>query len=238
MASTPLDIPFDRPNGERPLYTWGALAALVVIAWGFAPTYYLRGVFGGPELTTLKHVHGLVMSAWFILFLVQVRLIATGRVRLHRQVGVLGVVLAIVVLGVGVTAGIASARAGVTPVPQITPLQFLVLPIGEMVAFGVLVGTAIAMRHRAAWHKRLMLVASLAMLTPAFARIVAGGGPLVFFAATDALIVAAIAYDTLKNRRVHPAFVAGLVFIVVVQFGRLALSQTPQWTAFAKWLVG
>ena len=236
MASTPLDVPFIRPTDERPVYTFGAIAALIVLFAGFAPSYFLKGFFGGPELSTLKHVHGVVMTAWFILFLVQVRLVATGHTALHRKVGVFGAFMAIVVLAVGVSAGIASARAGVTPIPEITPLQFLVMPIGEMVTFGTLFGAAIAMRKRSAYHKRLMLLASLAMLTPAFARLVTGG-PLVFYAFTDGLILACIAYDTLKNRRVHPAFIGGLVFIVVVQFGRLALSQTSQWTAFANWVV-
>ena len=236
MASTSLDVPFIRPSDERPVYTYGAIAALVVLFVGFAPSYFLKGVFGGPELSTLKHVHGVVMTAWFTLFLVQVRLVATGHTALHRKVGVFGALLAIVVVAVGVSAGMASARAGVTPIPQITPLQFLVMPIGEMVVFGTLFGAAIAMRKRSAYHKRLMLLASLAMLTPAFARMVTGG-PLVFYGLTDGIILACIAYDTLKNRRVHPVFIGGLVFIVVVQFGRLALSQTPQWTAFAKWLV-
>lgn len=237
MASTPLDVSFIRPSGERPVYTFGAIAALVVLFVGFAPTYFLKGFFGGPELSTLKHVHGVVMTAWFTLFLVQVRLVATGHTALHRKVGVFGALLAIVVLTVGVSAGIASARAGATPIPEITPLQFLVMPIGEMITFGTLFGAAIAMRKRSAYHKRLMLLASLAMLTPAFARIVTGG-PLVFYGLTDGIILACIAYDTFRNRRVHAAFIGGLILIVVVQFGRLALSQTPQWTAFAKWLVG
>ncbi len=236
MASTPLDVPFIRPSDERPMYTIGAITALLVLFVGFAPSYFLKGFFGAPELSTLKHVHGVIMTAWFTLFLVQVRLVATGHTAIHRKVGVFGAALAIVVLAAGVSAGIASARAGVSPVPQITPLQFLVMPIGEMVVFGTLFGTAIAMRKRSAYHKRLMLLASLAMLTPAFARMVTGG-PLVFYALTDGIILACIAYDTLKNRRVHPAFIGGLVFIVVIQFGRLALSQTPQWTAFAKWVV-
>lgn len=236
MAGTPLDLPFTRPSDERRVYTFGAIAALIVLFVGFAPSYFLKGFFGGPELSSLKHVHGVVMTAWFILFLVQVRLVATGHTALHRKVGVFGAALAIVVLTMGLSAGIASARAGVTPMPEITPLQFLVMPIGEMVVFGTLFGVAIAMRKRSAYHKRLMLLASLAMLTPAFARLVTGG-PLVFYGLTDGVILGCIAYDKLKNRRVHPAFIGGLVFIVVVQFGRLALSQTPQWTAFAKWLV-
>src|SRR5258705_8167169 len=159
MASTSLDVPFIRPSDERPMYTVGAVTALIVLFVGFAPSYFLKGFFGAPELGTLKHVHGVIMTAWFTLFLVQVRLVATGHTALHRKVGVFGALFAIVVLAMGVSAGIASVRAGVSPVPQITPLQFLVMPIGEMVVFGTLFGAAIAMRKRSAYHKRLMLLA-------------------------------------------------------------------------------
>ena len=55
MATTPLDIPAVRPLGERRVYTWAALVALLVLFAGFAPTYYLKGVYGAPELSTLKH---------------------------------------------------------------------------------------------------------------------------------------------------------------------------------------
>jgi hypothetical protein len=86
-----------------------------------------------------------------------------------------------------------------------------------------------------------MLLASVAILTPAIARLpfdfIQTGGPLVFFALVDLVILACIGFDVAKNRRLHPAFAAGLVFVVVTQFGRLALTQTPQWMTFAKWLV-
>ncbi len=238
MASTPLDdvVPA-RSLGERPVYTWAALAALLLVFAGFAPTYYLKGVFGTPELSTLKHVHGLVMTAWFALFLVQVRLVATGRTADHRKLGVFGIFLAMLVVFVGTSLGIASVRAGSAP-PGLSPLVFLVLPLGEMVVFGTLVVAAIALRKRSAYHKRLMLLASLAMLTPAAARLPHVGelGPLAFYAVADLVIIGCIAFDTVKNRRIHPAFAAGLAFVIVAQLGRLALSQTPQWLTFAKWL--
>jgi len=241
MASTSLDIPVVRSAGERRLYTAAALVAALVVFAGFAPTYYLKGVFGTPDLTALKHVHGLVMTAWFTLFIVQVRLVATGRTALHRKVGVAGVALAIAVLVVGTTLGIASARAGASPI-GVPPLVFLVLPIGEMVIFATLVTAAILLRRRGPYHKRLMLVASLAMLTPAMARLpfefVQAGGPPVFFGLADLVILGCIAFDTVKSRRLHPAFAAGFAVVIVGQVGRLALSQTPQWMAFAKWLVG
>ena len=240
MATTTLDAELSRPRRDRTLYTWAAIAAIVVVVAGFARTYYLKAAFGTPELTFFKHLHGIVMTAWFVLFFVQARLVATGRTALHRKVGVAGILLAIAVLIVGTELGIASARSGAAPI-GIPPLVFLVLPIGEMAIFAILVTAAVLMRKRGPYHKRLMLLASLAMLTPAAARLpfdfVLAGGPLVFFAIADGVILSCIAYDTVKNRRLHPAFAAGFVVVIVGQIGRLALSQTAAWMAFARWLV-
>lgn len=239
MAST-LDAVIAPAHRPRRMYTGAAIVGLLVVFAGFAPTFYLKGVMGGPELDTMRYVHGLVMTAWFVLFFVQARLVATGRTHIHRQLGAAGIVMAALVIGVSMALAIAAVRAGRTPA-GIPPLIFLVLPLGEMVAFAALFGTAIALRKRSEWHKRLMLLATLAMLAPAMARLpfefVASGGPPVFFALVDLVIIGFIAIDTIRNRRVHPAFIAGLAFIVFVQVGRLAISGTAAWTGFAKWLV-
>jgi len=240
MASTtPLDVPVvARPAGERRMYTIAAIAAAIVVIAGFAPSYYLKAVFGTPELSTLKHLHGLVMTAWFTLFIVQVRFIATGNAATHRKVGTWGILLAIVVLITGTALGIASARAGVSPDPKLSPLVFLVLPIGEMVTFAGFFTAAIVLRKRSAWHKRLMLIASIAMLTPAVARIpvIRELGPLAFYAVPDLIIIGCIVFDAKRNKRVHPALVGGLVILLVSQLGRLAFSQTAAWMTFARWV--
>src|SRR5689334_17661406 len=171
MAATSVDAAVARRAVERPLYVSGAIVAAIVVFAGFAPTYYLKTVFGAPDLDVLRHVHGLVMTTWFTLFFVQAWLASTGRIPLHRQLGAAGIVLAIVVLILGMQLGIASARAGRVPVPGLSPLVFLIFPVGEMVAFAILFGAAIGMRKRAAYHKRFMLLATLAMLNPAFARL-------------------------------------------------------------------
>jgi hypothetical protein len=243
MAATTIDaVPVPRARAERPLYAGAGLVAALVVFAGFAPSYYLSTLFGAADLTTLKHIHGVVMTSWFVLFFVQARLAATGRIATHRTLGLAGVFVAILLVAVGMALAIASVKAGVSPVPGIPPHVFLVLPLGELVAFVALFSTAIALRKRSDYHKRLMLLASLAILSPAFARFPTDAmglsGPPVFFALTDIVILGCIAYDTVKNRRLHPAFVGGLVFIVVVQFGRLAFSQTQAWSRFATWLVG
>ncbi len=240
MAST-LDAVIGRDTGQRRMYTWAAVVGLLVIFAGFAPTYYLKSVIGeSGDLGMMRHLHGFVMTAWFTLFLVQARLVATGRTHIHRKLGAAGIVMAALVIGVSMALAIAAVRAGRTPA-GIPPMVFLVLPLGEMIAFGALFGTAIALRKRSDWHKRLMLLATLAMLAPAMARLpfefVKSGGPPAFFAMVDLVIIAFIAFDTVRNRRLHPAFMAGLAFIVFVQVGRLAISGTAAWMSFAKWLV-
>lgn len=238
--ATSLDDVVVGKRSERTFYTWAAAVAALIVFAGFARTYYLKGAFGTPDLSTLKHLHGFVMTAWFTLFLVQVRLVATGRTRIHRKLGVAGAVLAVLVLVVGTATALVAAKNGATPGPP--PLVFLAIPLGDMLVFLTLVTAALLYRKRPEYHKRLMLVASLGILTAAIARIpldfLQAGGLPAFFATTDVLILAFAAADTVKNRRLHPAMLAGVLVIVGSQVARFLIAGTPQWMSFARWLVG
>jgi hypothetical protein len=230
-----------RRHIERGVYTWAALAAVIVVFAGFARSYYLKGVFGTPALTGLVHLHGIVMTLWFTLFFVQVRLVASDRVDLHRKLGVFGAVLALLVVAVGTLTAIAGARHG-SPPGRPPPLVFLAIPLGDMVVFSVLVSLGLALRRKPMAHKRLLLLSSLGIVTAAVARIpldfIRNGGLPAFFAITDLLLLLCIGYDTVKNRRLHPAFGFGFLFIIGSQVLRFWLSGTPEWLRFATWLVG
>ena len=225
---------------DRRFYTWVAIAIPLIVLLGFARTYYLKGLFNGPALPgLLVHLHGLVMTSWVILFIVQVRLVATRRTNIHRRLGVLGGVLAGLVILIGITTAIAAAARGSSPGPP--PLQFLVVPLGDMLLFATLVGTALYYRNRMEIHKRLMLIAAVNLLAPAIARIplhfIEAGGPLAFFGLTDLCLLICVSYDTVKNRRLHPAFIWSVLLIIVSQPLRLMIAGTPTWLHFAGWLV-
>jgi hypothetical protein len=228
-----------RSRADRGIYTWAALAAVIIVFAGFARTYYLKGLFGTPALSTLVHLHGLVMTAWFALFVVQVRLVAVGNVAMHRRLGMFGGGLAAGVVAVGTLTAITGAALGHSPGPP--PLVFLTIPLGDMVVFTTLVSLGLAYRHRPAIHKRLLLLSSVGILTAAIARIqleaIQRGGLPVFFALTDVCLLCCIGADWLKNRRPHAAFVWGFLFIFATQAFRFWVSGTPQWLRFATWLV-
>src|SRR3546814_4502772 len=87
-----------------------------------------------------------------------------------------------------------------------------------------------------------MLLGCVGLLTAAIARIpltlLREGGIVAAFLTTLALVLACVAWDTIAQRRLHPAFAWAAGLIGVSWQLRLALSQTPQWLEFARWLAG
>lgn len=214
-----------------------ALLAVAVMLVGFAPSFFLKPLFHKPPpLTLLLVVHGVIMSAWFALFLVQAQLASTRNLALHRRLGVAGVVLAAAVLVAGTTVAITGARLGHSPGPP--PLQFLAIPLTDMVVFAILAGSAIAFRRRTEIHKRLMLLAVVGILTAAIARTpLINGNVVLAFSTTLSIALGCIAWDTWRHRRLHPAFGWGFALLALSWPLRLWLSGTAGWLAFANWLV-
>lgn len=227
-----------RRSVDRLLYRWTPLVTACIVFVGFANTYYLKRLFGTPPLTALVHVHGLLMTSWFVLFIVQTRLVAAGRTDLHRRLGIAGALLAVAILIAGPLVAIAGARLGHTPGPP--PLAFLVVPLGDMLVFATLVGTGLAFRRRSDIHKRLMLLSCVGLLTAAIARLPGEAwhraGIPAYFGLTILLVLACVGFDTWRHRRLHPAFAWGAGLIIVSWPLRLFLSGTAAWLAIATWL--
>jgi hypothetical protein len=237
IASTPTRDP--RP--DRPLFVAGLLLVLVIVFAGFARTFYLKGLFGTPPLSNLLFAHGLVMSTWIALLVVQTALVEFGRTDLHRRLGVAGVGVAVLLVAIGAAAALEAARRGFSPAPQVTPLMFLAIPLVDLLVFSILVGTAIAMRRKSATHKRLMLLATVGMLTPAVARLpidaLKQAGLPAFFGVTIACVLLVVAIDTVRHRRLHPAFGWGAALVIAAVPGRIALAQSDAWVSIAGRLV-
>jgi hypothetical protein len=224
---------------ERLFYVGMALAILVTVFAGFSRSYFLKGYFGSPQLSLLLHVHGLVFTSWILLFLAQTTLVAARRTDIHRRLGVLGGVLAALVIIVGTATAIIRVKQGAT-VPGVPPLSFLAVPLFDMVVFAILVAGAFYYRHRADVHKRLMTLAMIALLPAPIARlpldIIRDGGLPAIFGLADLFLVVCLCYDLIAWRRIHPATAWGGLVILASQPLRLVISGTPAWLAVARWL--
>jgi hypothetical protein len=229
------------PRSDLPLFVVGLLLVLVVVFAGFAPTFYLKSLFGTPPLSNLLFAHGLVMSTWIALLVAQTALVEFGRTDLHRRVGVAGAGVAALLVVIGVAAALEAARRGFSPTPKVTPLMFLAIPLVDLLVFSILVGTALAMRRKVAAHKRLMLLATVGMLTPAVARLpidaLKQAGLPAFFAVTIACVLLVVGFDAVRQRRLHPAFGWGAALVIAAVPGRIALAQSDAWVSIAGRLV-
>lgn len=109
----------------------------------------------------------------------------------------------------------------------------------SIVIFALLVGTALIKRKQPVWHKRLMLLASLAILAPALARISRlpglGGEDGLFIPMVFLLLLLSVAvHDFRTLRKPHPASMIGLASILAAGLATPIAVGTEVWLDFIR----
>lgn len=228
-----------------------ACACALVAFGGFVPSYWLpvaSGHFGGPPLL---HLHSALFSAWMGLLIVQAILAARGSIARHRWLGIAGVGLATAMVLVGVLVTLYGVRFGIAAGRSDASKTFAIVPLTILLSFSAAFAAAIASTRRPEVHKRLMLVATIAVMPPAIARLVglatgvtiaSGHPPPIAFSLrpallSDLLLVAAIVRDWRTRGRPHAAYVVSGLALLAVQLGRVAVGPTPAWHAVVDWLL-
>ena len=242
------DAPSHPSSGkyDRVFYSSMAIAMAVTVLVGFGPSYYTKAfspaplstLSGGP-VTPLVHTHGVLFTAWVLLFIAQTALVARHRVAIHRRLGIVGALLAASMVMVGTLTALKLAARGSAPA-GIDPLSFSMIPLSDMFFFAVFVAAALSMRSNREAHKRLMLLAYVSIIVAAVARLpgVLPLGPFAFFGFAFVFILVGIVYDIVSRHRVHPVYIWGGGLLLVSVPLRLAVSRTDAWRSFAQSLIG
>ncbi|KKC26745.1 hypothetical protein WP12_07360 [Sphingomonas sp. SRS2] len=220
-----------------------AITMVLSIVAGFAPSYYMRGVvpaaFPLPSITPLMHLHGVLFTAWMLLFLVQTLLVTNGRPDIHRRLGLTAVAMLPAMIVVGTLASLYQVIRASGP-PMVPPLSWLSIPLLAVPVYAGLIGWALVKRRDSQTHKRLMMIAMMEMTSPGFGRMPLPAfipGPVVLFGFSDLFLVALIAWDYKQKGRIHRATAIGGGIMIASQIFRLATWQTETWLAFARWSV-
>ncbi len=218
---------------------------ILIIAVAFAPTFYLRGmlhsthIIEGP-LTTYIILHGIVLTSWYLLFMIQTWLVATDRTRPHRALGVAGAVLAVCLLVLSTLVLLHTPARDAAVGASVGQIALEVVgDLGLLVFFAGLVTAAILNRRQPDVHKRLMTLASIGILAPALARWPGAAAymPLSAVLPQFALFGALIAYDIVTRRRIHPATGWGVVSYLLVVGASVALAASSPGREFIKTLM-
>ena len=224
---------------DRIFYCGFSIAAIGAVIAGFGQRYYFPALSGTSALPITTHLHALVFSVWMALFAVQTALIAARHVRLHRTLGILGIVLAAGILVAGYAASIAGARTGWvgpnSPRDLTAALGFLTVPLGDLVLFAGLFSAAIYYRRQPDLHKRLMILTmNGGVLAAPLARVQLPYGILIGLG----LLFAGPVYDRYSRGRVHRAYMWGVPLVLFSIPLRLIIgTESEAWSRFAAWLI-
>jgi hypothetical protein len=235
------------PRQRPPNPAWDRMffCAMAVILWasvlfGFAKTYFLAGMVRAPLPNLLIHVHGAAFTLWMVLLVVQIGLISAKRIAWHKRLGLFGFGLAMAMLVLGSLAATDALRRGSAPL-GLSARTFYVVPISDMLVFGVLVYLAYRARRQPAAHKRLILIATIGLMDAAVGR-----WPVAFFQANPkaqdlvplAFLLLVMAYDLVSLRRIQKSTLWASLFVMAVHVARVPFAMGPAWQAFATRMAG
>ena len=221
---------------RRRFYVALAVLMTLLVFVGFWPSYYGPLTRGAVRAPLILHVHGVIFIGWTALLIAQVTLAARGRIRAHRALGNIGigygVVLWIVGLIVSFVAPMLHVNAGEWTIDEAA--AFLPIPFGDMVLFGSFFAAAVAYRRKPEIHKRLMLLATIAIVFAAAFRLQAAAVPRpAAIAIWYSPLGLAMAYDFRKLGRVHPAYWVGAAAMAFALL-RLPFRETELWLGIGR----
>lgn len=233
----------ESPATQRPArYFFVVLAfsyALVAVA-GFAPSYveYFAGTLAIPPIA---HVHGALMAAWLLLFIVQTGLAASGALKWHRKLGLAAIGLAVVIW---ISMAVVTVNVLVRDKPEVDSFLYDILPrqLAVMALFALFFVWGALVRRRASSHKRLLALATLVLLQAAVDRmrwLPEFGLPSFWPYAIrlDVLLIPLFVFDVVWFKRIHPVTLIGTVAILVAQTSIGLLEGSPAWHDFAHGLM-
>jgi hypothetical protein len=229
-------------QGDRggAFYLLFALTAVVATLVGFSTTYFIPVAtrqFAGP---VAAHLHGLFLFGWIGLLLLQAWLARQKRIRTHQRFGLAMLPCAVAMAATGIGVGMFAVRrdlaAGVGDAAY-SQLGGVVTAMSLLLVFTAI---AFAMRRRPDWHKRMILLATVAVLWPAWFRwrhlMPWLPRPDIWLSVVvpDAMILAAALRDRLRFGHIHPAYLIFGSLLIAENVAELLLFDSPLWRAATK----
>ena len=231
---------------------WFFLAFLACTVWAFWPSYFAR-LFEQPSARF--HAHGVALTLWCSMLVVQPQLLRTGRRACHRTLGKASYVLAPAL--VVVTASFVHFRiGGGGPVEGLavlpgSVLRSFALMLGSLISFAVLYSLAIWHRREARAHARYMVSTVFPLFTPVTDRLIAAhapwlaavlpridGAPMLSvagFVLADSILIGLAAWDWRTSHRKE--FLVALGVLGVYHAATLTSYRVPLWNAFCVWFL-
>jgi hypothetical protein len=226
---------------DRYFYFAMSLLSAAAVVWGFSHTIN-QSLFHPPvPRPRILWFHGAVFSAWILFFIFQSALVRTRNVKLHRFFGWFGAGLGTVMVPMGLATAMVMVHFETYQLHRTGRYAFFIVPCYDVLSFAVCFGLAMAWRKKPELHRRLIILATCALLSAAFARFDPNLRTTgLFYVCVDASVALGVLRDLLVNRRIHKVYQVALPCFIVAQILVVYIWHTgPQWwVSFAHGVVG
>lgn len=217
----------------------GAIGIAAVLI-GFSKTFIIpvsNATFHAPLII---YIHGFFAFSWIVLFLCQSYLIKAENWSLHMTMGMLGLLIAVEVAMTIPFAGAYQVERDLSQGLGDSAVSAILGTFTAALMFISLVLAGFYYRNSPDVHKRLMLLATITVLWPAWFRFrhffPFVPNPEIWFALVlaDSLIIVAWIWDKIANGRIHPTLLYVGSFVILEQtFEAIAFDSEP-WRSIAK----
>lgn len=222
-------------------YLGFGLVGLLVVALGFGVTYAVPMVRRSFSAPWFVHLHGASALGWVLMFIAQAMLVRERRSPLHRRMGQVALPLALVIWASGIATATWAAQRDL-PQQGTAATSALGGTISGLTIYVLLVVAALTMRRKPDWHKRLVMLATIQLLWPAFFRLrhllPAVPHPDVTFAlvlAYSPIVVAALR-DRTQSGGIHPVWLYVGSALIVEQSLEFAFFDQGPLRLFGQWV--
>ena len=220
-------------------FTAIALLGIIAILVGFLKTFIIPIISGTKTWPMGIYAHTFFVFGWVLIFLTQSLLIQNRNYKTHIFIGRWG---AFIALGAAISiipAALYQVERELKEGLGQTAISPIVGSLASATMFLSLVMLAIVYRKKPPIHKRLMLLATILLIWPAWFRwrhyFPSVERPDIWFAAVlaDSLIIVAFIWDWLANKRIHPALLFGGLFIIAENVIEIVFFDSSGWRIIA-----
>jgi hypothetical protein len=200
-------------------YFYFAMSLLVVaiVGSGFGQTVNANLLHPDVPRPFILWIHAAAFTAWVLFFVVQSALVRSHNVRLHRSLGWFGAALGAIMVPLGITTAIIMKGFEAHQLHDPSAPLFLSIPFNDILCFATCFALAIYWRRKPELHRRLIFIATGALLAAAFGRFPYLATHSLFYVAVDAVILLGVLRDLLVNRRVHVIYRIALPALLAAQ---------------------
>ncbi|HZW80745.1 MAG TPA: hypothetical protein VFF50_09760, partial [Candidatus Deferrimicrobiaceae bacterium] len=168
-------------------------------------------------------------SLWIAFYIFQSALVRTHNVKWHRFFGWFGVGLASLMVALGFTIAVIMGRFNAVQLHHPQP-TFLSVPFFDMAVFGLLFALAIYWRKKPELHRRLLFLATCALLDAPFGRFDFLSNHNLYYPCLDLVILLGVGRDLLVDRRLHTVYRYALPLLIVGQsLAKYLYRAAPAW---------